>query len=461
MTDDSRTPARAPRVVLIVDNPLRDLDGLVLVARELARRGAEAFLAPMYDQAFVVERVKPDVVVANYVRPNNARLLLHYRRQGVRVVVVDTEGAAGKAAEDLAALLAHTGLADLADAYCVWGQRQADAIIARKVLPAEQVKITGCPRYDFVAPPWREALPAPDVEPGFVLINTNFAAISPRFSGDQGVERESLIKLGLAADYVDARLRDEQIARQGVIDLVGVLAERFPDRKFVLRPHPFEDSRPYEVLERHSNFAIRQEGTSLEWLAAASLLIHLNCSTAVEAAMLGKPSLTPAWLDTPSLMIAGPSSVSRHIPDTTGMIAMVETCFQGGEPERDDALLEAKEAILRDTYFAVDGRTAGRVADVIMTAAARGREAGPAEAGRPTITDGLRRILGPKLWYRGRALFRPGLGKAYAAKAPDSSSVEALIDRLNGVDPTFVAKSSTSRQSVAVGALIAISPQSS
>ena len=35
------------------------------------------------------------------------------------------------------------------------------------------------------------------------------------------------------------------------------------------------------------NLQVRQEGTSLEWIHSASLLVHQNCSTAVEAVMLG------------------------------------------------------------------------------------------------------------------------------------------------------------------------------
>ena len=41
-----------PHVCLIVDNPLRDLEGLVLLGRQLAAKGATVTLVPMYEQGF-------------------------------------------------------------------------------------------------------------------------------------------------------------------------------------------------------------------------------------------------------------------------------------------------------------------------------------------------------------------------------------------------------------------------
>src|SRR5262245_63028545 len=96
---------REARVALIVDNPLRDLDGLVLLAYQLAQRGHTAFLVPMYDQVYDVFRLRPDVVLVNYVRANNRDLVRLYRRRGMRVGVLDTEGAGGKSAEEFARLV--------------------------------------------------------------------------------------------------------------------------------------------------------------------------------------------------------------------------------------------------------------------------------------------------------------------------------------------------------------------
>ena len=273
-----------PRVCLVVDNPLRDLDGLVLLGRELAQSGIETMLTPMYEQSFDVAAFEPDLVLVNYVRPNNRDLLIRYKEKGIRVGVLDTEGAGGRSASEFAQLVAHGGAADIVDFYCVWGPAQLEALAP---LLGERLRLTGCPRYDYCAQPWRQALHRPDLPPGYVLINTNFPTVNPRYSGGARDERRTVVRVGFSKDMANAYLAAAQRALAGMVELSGKLAERLPEQRFVLRPHPFESMDVYRELERLPNFSVRQQGTSLDWLEGASLLLHLNCSTAVEATMLG------------------------------------------------------------------------------------------------------------------------------------------------------------------------------
>ncbi|WP_423169349.1 hypothetical protein, partial [Stenotrophomonas maltophilia] len=62
---------RPPKLCIVVDNPLRDLDGMVLLAWHVAQLGAEAWLVPMYEQGFDVSAIDADFVLLNYVRSNN------------------------------------------------------------------------------------------------------------------------------------------------------------------------------------------------------------------------------------------------------------------------------------------------------------------------------------------------------------------------------------------------------
>ena len=56
---------KSPCVCLIVDNPLRDLDGLVLLGWQLARRGVDAWLVPMHEQSIDVRAIGADLVLVN------------------------------------------------------------------------------------------------------------------------------------------------------------------------------------------------------------------------------------------------------------------------------------------------------------------------------------------------------------------------------------------------------------
>ena len=50
----------------------------------------------MYCQAFDVISLKPDIVIVNYLRPNNVNLLLRYKKENIKVCILDTEGSPGK-----------------------------------------------------------------------------------------------------------------------------------------------------------------------------------------------------------------------------------------------------------------------------------------------------------------------------------------------------------------------------
>ena len=56
------------KVAIIIDNPLRDLEGLVLLAASLATKHIEVYLIGMYDQDFDVIANNIDLVVFNYLR---------------------------------------------------------------------------------------------------------------------------------------------------------------------------------------------------------------------------------------------------------------------------------------------------------------------------------------------------------------------------------------------------------
>src|SRR6185312_721386 len=148
-------------VCLIVDNPLRDLEGLVLLGRELAARDVRVTLVPMYDQGSDVPALRPDLVLLNYTRPNNADLIKAYKRKGILVGVLDTEGIGGKNADQFAEMVKSAGCTDIVDLYCVWGHAQHEAFLKRGTVAADLLHATGCPRYDFCAEPWRGALPKP------------------------------------------------------------------------------------------------------------------------------------------------------------------------------------------------------------------------------------------------------------------------------------------------------------
>lgn len=425
---------KRPRVCLIVDNPLRDLDGLVLLGWQLARRGVDAWLVPMYEQSFDVRAVDADLVLVNYVRANNLDHVMAYRCEGIRVGVLDTEGVGGKTPAEFASMVAASGGAAAVDLYCVWGVAQQQALVEVGVVPEDRVQVTGCPRYDYCAPPWKNALPLPAEAPGYVLFNTNFPIINPRFSDGADDEMTNAVKAGFSREFAESYVRDARVAHAGVLALMETILTRWPGQRFILRPHPFESHECYRPLERHANFALRQEGTSVEWLNQARALLHLNCSTAVEAAMLGKPALSPAWLDTPALHVPGPSSVSQLAPSPEALINVLNKILHEASPVDKRETSQSLEAL----YHQIDGHAAERVAHAIVDTL--GKPPNPVAGPKPRLKSravlALRSMLGHELasrlgdWRQPARESRRRLGKLFSV-----DQVQSLVGRLQACGP--------------------------
>ena len=425
-----------PRICLIVDNPLRDLDGLVLLAWHLARRGAEVYLVPMYAQGFDVPPIAPDLVVTNYVRPNNRDLLLQYRRRGILVGVLDTEGAAGKNADQFAGMVARMDCASFINVYCVWGTEQYDAFRRAEIVPSDRLRLTGCPRFDFCAMPWRAALPKP-THSSFILLNTNFPTVNPRFSRGSEDETKSMVAAGFTEVFARTFIADARRAYEGILNTTEQLARDFPDAKFVLRPHPFEDATAYLRL-RGPNLSVHQEGSALEWIALCRLLIHQNCSTALEAIMMGVEPLSLDWLNTPALKLDGPTSVSQRICSYDALRRSVERSLSGEDWVVDESQQSARRDLIAATYFSNDGQSAVRVAEALLetidgcrAATSRAARQLPRPSLRGSASAVARRVLG----YGGTGMLKSMVSgdrirAARTAKSFSPQQVSATLRRI-------------------------------
>lgn len=427
-----------PHVCLIVDNPLRDLEGLVLLGRQLAAANARVTLVPMYEQGFDVPHLRPDLVLLNYTRPNNADLIKSYKRAGILVGVLDTEGIGGKNADQFAEMVKSAGCPDLVDLYCVWGQAQHAAFLRHGTVPADLIHVTGCPRYDFCAPPWRAALPKPAVASGYVLINTNFPTVNPRFSNSSSDEQEAMVQAGFTREFARQFIAEAGHAYRSVLDTSIKLAKHFSDVQFVLRPHPFENIRSYDALAELPNAHVLQDGTSLEWISGARLLIHQNCSTAIEATMLKVEPLSMEWFNTPALRLDPASKVSRTAGSEADLIDLVTRGLDQRLPPVAAETETFRSQIIGDLYAAVDGGSSGRVTKAILETIARARrgkmpaQALPSPSSRGLVAAAVRRTLG----YRASSALRRRFGSAEIerrrlGKAFGPDAVNSVLRRLD------------------------------
>lgn len=451
------------RVALIVDNPLRDLPGMVLVARRLCQAEALCHLVPMNLQDTELRALAPDAVLVNYLRPGNQELVRQLLEAEVCVFLSDTEGGVLPHPGDYGSLLApdptvRHGLA----AWCAWGPLLAAHALQQGWFRDSQVLVTGAPRFDFYAHPWRQAALAASrhaeaVPTPMVLVNGNFPLANPRYETPEREVDDLVGRYGFPRPQVEAWRATQEEAMAGLVALVNHLAPRLPEISFVYRPHPFEAIAPYrDLLSVAPNVRLLQQGTVDGWVLRSAAVIQRSCTTAIDAAMAGVPALSPRWLpvdpeidsaENVSIGCGGIDEVENHL----------RTILAGDHADPDGAE-RVLEQVLADWFHRIDGNGHARVAEAVLErSVTHDREAhlarcaavgGPA----PSLPPHLRAAATARGWLKrrlppsARSLLRPGRPSWESSeKRFGPAEVQAVLASLAGVDEHGSASAGSSR----------------
>ncbi|MEQ1731300.1 MAG: surface carbohydrate biosynthesis protein, partial [Vicinamibacterales bacterium] len=361
------------RVVLIVDNPLRDLSGIVLVAQQLCAHGAVCYLAPLNLEWWEVGALAPDFVLLTNIRRTRQDFAHRLLEAGIQVGVLECEGGVMPSFETYETMLGPSpDLFKRISCVCVWGPRLARVAVDRGWYEERQVTVTGAPRFDLYAPGWRlSALESsPDVEnvrTPFILVNGSFPRANPKFVTPER-EIESAMRLGFNRDYL---VRFQSAQMRGLVEMVAVanrIAERFPDTTVIYRPHPFERVETYEpLLDRRGNLKLLQSGTVEGWILRAACVVHSNSTTAIEAAIAGVPTFVPAWVSTAEKLDAC-DAVSTHCHSFDNLASQLALALEGRVTI--DANGADVSRVIADWFYRIDGESHRRVAEAILSAAA-------------------------------------------------------------------------------------------
>ncbi|MDA9976111.1 hypothetical protein N9F34_04780, partial [Alphaproteobacteria bacterium] len=79
-------------------------------------------------------------------------------------------------------------------------------------------------------------------------------------------------------------------------DFVRAMNSQLPDCRLTLRPHPTEESEICQDLAKEvSNLTVITNTNAVDWILTADSLIQTGCTSGVEAAVLGTPTIGIVW----------------------------------------------------------------------------------------------------------------------------------------------------------------------
>lgn len=427
------------RIGLVVDHPLRDLDAAALIAHLLAARGHETVLMPFYGQNFDLGIADLDLLVLNYARSANLGLIRHAQSRGIPLAVLDTEGGllpeeGPTSPEGIARFLVSSGLDRDLSAYLFWGTKLRDRVVAASALDRDRATVVGCPRLDLTHEPWSGESRSRDV----VLINTNFPLVNSAHATDGEIDRGSLLAIGFAPEEIDGMVRVVHLVMDRVTDAVSKIAVERPDRRFVLRPHPFEREDTYHRrFAGIPNIKVRREGNVHDAIAESVCMLHVNCTTAIEAGLSGVPPISLDFANEAQLerFAMLPTAISHRAGSVSEALALIDSA-QTLEPLAHPELIEPH-------FGPLDGRGTERAAEAIEASLRISRRATtpPGRSRQAGISHLLGSVVGSKAVEALRRRRTPGR----AAKDLSPGQVEAALAHFAAAQGVSCAKLSRLR----------------
>ena len=127
-------------------------------------------------------------------------------------------------------------------------------------------------------------------------------------------------------------------------NLVAALAAAFPEDAIIVRPHPSEGHGAWEEVARDfANCTVRGDGSAIDWMLQADVLVHNSCTTAIEANLLRLPTVNylPNFDDMCDNHLTNLIGPKCH--DISSVISAVRHSALGGKEEIEARARQARQ----------------------------------------------------------------------------------------------------------------------
>jgi surface carbohydrate biosynthesis protein len=280
---------------IVVDHPSRDLPSLCILASEFIKKNIKIALIPSYkiEHALLENPSLFEVIIFNFFRAENYKTILYAKSKNIKVAILDQESVAGTDGLGMANIFKNKILKKYLS--CIDYYFFPSKLIMKECLKYNKNKplnciVTGYQRLDIVK---RRITTVK--EKNFVIICTNFPLVNPAFSTKKDII-DSEIKYrseNMMADKLKKNISEIELTFKNFTTEISKIINNFKKVTFVIRPHPFENAKYWKTFEKYKNCIVTNQFNSLEWIIKCSALIHIDCTTSVEASLLNKPSISP------------------------------------------------------------------------------------------------------------------------------------------------------------------------
>ena len=283
------------KILFPIETANRELHYKTIISCYLAKKGFECYIGSKNDIYALFEKLSPFIYFdKGYHSGVSENLYKRIRENSGFIFNLDEEG--GIDYLDSKTLLSryNDDLFKFTDVVFLWGKKQFEILKKNnRNFQNNLVVISGHPRfellksnYDFLYSNNSKFLR--DKYKGFILINTNMS-IGNNIKGKEFILKNyGERKKGYLNKLIEYDLEKVKFIIEFVKQLASVTS-----KKIIFRPHPEEDVNYYKKCFKHlKNVEIINSGSSINWIKACDVLVHTDCTTAIEASYVGKKPIS-------------------------------------------------------------------------------------------------------------------------------------------------------------------------
>jgi surface carbohydrate biosynthesis protein len=267
------------RVLLVIDSFDREYLSMRLLQSALRRRGVDARLCSRVVLGMSFNRFKPQVVVI----PKTHKIVgLETIYRSSVVVLAQAESFSGSRN---AFLHFSTSIKkEFVDIVNCWGEFDRDIYLEKGLFSPDQVVVNGHP----ITESWYlSSRISTNISNPVVGIAMSIRAFTHKANGPNANPVECVINaedVGDSGYFLPPYHAEDWIAYEASwIRVVYQLIKENRDIRFVIRPHPLENSKLYEVFTRLPNVQINSHGHISEWLSTIDVLCSAFSTSMLDA----------------------------------------------------------------------------------------------------------------------------------------------------------------------------------
>ncbi len=346
------------RIYFTIETKVREFYSRILFSILAAERGYSVVIGSRGHFFRFKDKLKKGIFLTNGNTVRLSYISTIFKKLGFKIGHLDEEGAITFSYEH------HIWRYDFElfkkiDFFFCGGEREKKAILANNLEgnPEEKIIVTGNTRFDLLKENFLKLYDSDKVKikekyGSFVLITTKFNKINVIKKKDsmdyfQGAISSGYIRRDCDKYYAEESVKNDIKTKEELENFLINIDKKFPDTKFLLKPHPGENYRYWNDfknrIKQDNLFIIPvNEYHTNAFILACDLMIASNCTTLLEAYLIKKSGINFLPYDNTKVHYELPKAVSINCYTTNQLIEKIKDILKSKKFNRKQLSIKEK-----------------------------------------------------------------------------------------------------------------------